>query len=66
MSSFTINKVEYMKAGGFVAGLMSEFHSRGVWDDVKQGWADKGSYRRWFSECYSMNRESVSKQYNAE
>ena len=64
MSSFTIDKAEYMKAGGFVSGLLSECRRKSIWDAEKKSYADADSYRRWFSQCYEWNARSVAEQYD--
>lgn len=66
MSSFVIGKVEYEKAGGFVAGLLTELRERGLYVPEEGRYADKNDYRKWFIECYRMNAESVAEQYGEE
>ena len=68
MSSFVISKVEYVKAAGFVAGLMSAYdhgsEALWMWDpELGRAMTEKDVYDR-FVECFRMNAQSVYDQYS--
>ena len=60
MSSFVINKQEYIKAGGFFAGLAEQlnYYRRPViywWDSAKGDSLDADDYYKAFASLYEMN-----------
>lgn len=68
MSSFVINKQEYIKAGGFFAGLADQlnYYREPViywWDSTKDGLLDAEDYYKAFASLYEMNARSVMLQY---
>ena len=68
MSSFVIDKQEYIKAGGFFAGLAEQlnyFHEPVIywWDSAKGGLLDAEDYYKAFASLYEMNARSVMLQY---
>lgn len=68
MSSFVINKQEYIKAGGFFAGLAEQlnYYREPViywWDSAKGGLLDAEDYYKAFASLYEMNARSVMLQY---
>ena len=63
MSSFVINKKEYMKAAGLVAGLAQELQLW-LYDMETRRNSTPEDYRRKFEECFTMNCLSVQDQYN--
>lgn len=68
MSSFTIDKKEYIKVAGFIAGI-AESYSRGcrefwVYDRKAGKNTDKDLYYKRFTQCYEMNAASVRGQYH--
>ena len=62
MSSFVISKREYVKAGGFVAGVAAELQ---FWNyDLEKGRnMNKEDYYEKFVKFYDMNAKSVQEQY---
>jgi hypothetical protein len=63
MSSFTINKKEYVKAAGLVAGIAAA-EKLWVYDyEYKRNMTPDDYYTR-FVECYEMNETSVAEQYS--
>lgn len=67
MSSFVIDKKEYVKVAGFIAGIAA-----GVSHGVREFWlydhkagknTDKELFYKRFVQCYEMNAESVKRQY---
>ena len=66
MSSYVIDKKEYIKAAGFIAGLTENFSVRDFWlYDFSVGRnMTKEDYHRQFSAFYNMNAASVKEQYN--
>ena len=62
MSSFVISKREYVKAGGFVAGVAAELQ---LWnyDFENRRNMTKEDYYNKFVKFYDMNAESVQEQY---
>ena len=62
MSSYVISKREYVKAGGFVAGVAAELQ---LWnyDLKKRRNMTKDDYYEKFVRFYDMNAESVKEQY---
>ena len=62
MSSFVINKKEYMKAAGIMAGLAQELQ---IWsyDYETRRNRTPEDYKRAFEECFTMNALSVAEQY---
>ena len=69
MSSYVIEKSEYIKAAGLVAGIAearNKWSSEGIWiyDYTENRNATAEDYYRQFSEIYRMNAESVRIQYN--
>lgn len=68
MSSFVINKQEYIKAGGFFAGLADQltYNREPViywWDSAKGDLLDAEDYYKAFASLYEMNARSVMLQY---
>lgn len=68
MSSFVISKQEYIKAGGFFAGLAEQlnYYREPVifwWDSTKDGLLDAEDYYKAFASLYEMNARSVMLQY---
>ena len=68
MSSFVIDKQEYIKAGGFFAGLAEQlnYYREPViywWDSAKGGLLDAEDYYKAFASLYEMNARSVMLQY---
>lgn len=68
MSSFVINKQEYIKAGGFFAGLAEQlnYYREPViywWDSTKGDVLDAEDYYKAFASLYEMNARSVMLQY---
>ena len=63
MSSFVVNKSEYIKAAGIVAGIAAA-RSLWIWDYEKHRNMMPEDYHRVFSECYTMNALSVQEQYH--
>ena len=68
MSSFVINKQEYIKAGGFFAGLAEQlnYYREPViywWDSAKGDVLDAEDYYKAFASLYEMNARSVMLQY---
>ena len=68
MSSFVISKQEYIKAGGFFAGLAEQknYYREPViywWDSTKGGLLDAEDYYKAFASLYEMNARSVMLQY---
>lgn len=68
MSSFTINKKEYIQAGGFFAGLADQltYNREPViywWDSAKGDVLDAEDYYKAFASLYEMNARSVMLQY---
>ncbi len=68
MSSFTINKKEYIQAGGFFAGLADQltYNREPViywWDSAKGDLLDAEDYYKAFASLYEMNSRSVMLQY---
>lgn len=68
MSSFVINKQEYIRAGGFFAGLAEQlnYYRRPViywWDSAKGAPLDAEDYYKAFASLYEMNARSVMLQY---
>lgn len=68
MSSFVIIKQEYIKAGGFFAGLADQlnYYREPViywWDSAKGGVLDAEDYYKAFASLYEMNARSVMLQY---
>ena len=68
MSSFVIDKQEYIKAGGFFAGLAEQlnyFNEPVIywWDSAKGGLLDAEDYYKAFASLYEMNARSVMLQY---
>ena len=70
MSSYTIDKKEYIKAAGIVAGI-AEASGRGA--GTRQLWlydyetrrnSTPEDYYRRFAECFTMNALSVAEQYH--
>lgn len=64
MSSFVINKQEYIKAGGFFAGLAEQlnYYREPViywWDSAKGDLLDAEDYYKAFASLYEMNARSV-------
>lgn len=72
MSSYTIDKKEYIKAAGIVAGIAQESdrgHSRDkfwLYDYETQRNSTPEDFYRRFSECFTMNALSVQEQYQDE
>ena len=67
MSSFTIDKKEYVKVAGYIAGIAAGCTgSREFWlyDTVAKKNTDKELFYKRFVQCYEMNAESVREQYN--
>ena len=62
MSSYVISKREYVKAGGFVAGVAAELQ---LWnyDFENNRNMTKEDYYNKFVKFYDMNAESVKEQY---
>lgn len=62
MSSYVISKREYVKAGGFVAGVATELQ---LWnyDFENNRNMVKEDYYKKFVKFYDMNAESVKEQY---
>lgn len=70
MSSFVINKQEYIKAGGFFAGLADQlnYYREPViywWDSAKGDVLDAEDYYKAFASLYEMNARSVMLQYGS-
>lgn len=65
MSSFTINKKEYVKAAGIVAGIAS-IKKLWVYDYQSGRNMTKEDYYNRFVECFEMNAISVQEQYSDE
>ena len=68
MSSFVIDKQEYIKAGGFFAGLAEQlnYYREPViywWDSTKGDLLDAEDYYKAFASLYEMNARSVMLQY---
>lgn len=65
MSSFTIDKKDYMKCAGLVAGMAKELN---IWlyDYETRRNSNEDDYKRRFTECYEMNALSVNEQYRGE
>ena len=70
MSSFVISKVEYIKAAGFVSGIMKACNngwctgSVWIWDsELKRALTEIDIYNR-FVDCFNMNSKSVYDQYS--
>ncbi len=70
MSSFTIDKREYIKAAGIVAGI-AQASARGtgrgqmwIYDYETRRNSTPEDYHRVFTECYEMNAISVAEQYH--
>ena len=71
MSSFVVNKSEYIKAAGIVSGLAELYadrygttHRIWIYDYVTGRNMTAEDYYRNFTECYTMNALSVQEQYN--
>lgn len=67
MSSFVIDKVNYVRVGALVAGIKS-LYKDSVWFYNSETKRDIGGWDfvQKFLHCYYMNVESVDKQYNLE
>lgn len=63
MSSFIIDKEEYAKAAGLVAGIM-EFKGTFLYDYQKSRRATAADIYDTFTACYEMNKLSVIEQYD--
>lgn len=72
MSSFVIDKKEYIKAAGIVAGIAEASKKRTICGVSRELWVwdyehDRNStpedYYRRFVECFEMNALSVAEQY---
>lgn len=68
MSSFVISKQEYIKAGGFFAGLAEQlnYYREPViywWDSAKGALLNAEDYYKAFASLYEMNARSVMLQY---
>ena len=63
MSSFVIDKKQYMKAAGYIAGVAKELK---LW--IYNFGANRNmipeDYKKFFAACYKMNALSVAIQYN--
>lgn len=70
MSSFTIDKKEYVKAAGFIAGIAKGVsygcHEFWLYDHKAHKNTDKDLFYKRFVQCYEMNAESVKKQYRGQ
>jgi hypothetical protein len=70
MSSFTIAKVDYIKAAGLIAGIAKATTDgwRKFWVyDYREGKnSDTETYYKRFSQCYEMNAASVKEQYHGD
>lgn len=62
MSSFTIDKKEYIKAAGLVAGLAKELQLW-IFDFKKYRKMEESDFYEAFVECFEMNALSVQEQY---
>lgn len=69
MSSFVINKEEYIKAAGIIAVIAEQYahstttHRIWIYDYVTDRNMIAEDYYRCFVECYEMNALSVQEQY---
>jgi hypothetical protein len=70
MSSFTIDKKEYVKVAGYIAGIAkgcsTGVHEFWLWDSKEHKNTDKDLFYKRFVQCYEMNAESVKKQYRGD
>lgn len=70
MSSFTIAKVDYIKAAGLIAGIAKATsigcHNFWVYDYREGKNSDTETYYKRFSQCYEMNAISVKDQYHGD
>lgn len=64
MSSFVIDRKEYAKAAGVVAGIAKIKRDFWCYDYSVGRNMNEGDYFRRFLECYEMNALSVKEQYN--
>lgn len=68
MSSFVINKAEYIKAAGLLAGIAEGsargVHSLWIYDFTTRRNMIAEDYYRVFADCYEKNDLSVMEQYN--
>lgn len=63
MSSFIIEKREYIKAAGIIAGI-AEARKLWVFDYQSNRNSNPEDYHRRFTECFEMNALSFKEQYN--
>jgi hypothetical protein len=67
MSSFVIDKKEFVKAAGIVSGIAYYAGDRFyMWDAEKNRKMDGEAIYEKFCECYRLNAESVAWQYRDE
>lgn len=70
MSSFTIDKKEYVKAAGYVSGIAKACsygcHEFWLYDHKAHKNTDKDLFYKRFVQCYEMNADSVKKQYRGQ